>query len=185
MEREIEASTAVRSPLGWAQGVLLDDPGSVLCDECSSADRAARRFRTVLSLDTTGAGASVRQDVIIEVGAAPPVEPDSPSPDGDAAVVSLPISWRAAGFERLFPTFEGTLELAGPAAAPTLAVRGRYVVPLGPMGRFGDGLVGRRIARRSLAAFLESVAQRLDAEVDRAMSAPPCDVPYPIAFREH
>lgn len=179
MEREIEATTAVRSPLQWARRVLADDPASVLTDECTDDDRATRRFRSTLALDTAGAAASVRQDVIIDVGL-----PISANGDERAGLV-MPISWRAAGFERLFPTFDGELVLEAGGDTPTLSVRGRYEVPLGPMGRFGDGLVGRRIARRSLASFLESAAQRLDAAVDRAMSAPPGDTRYPIALHEH
>lgn len=181
MEREIEASTAVQSPLAWARRVLTDDPGSVLSDDCSTADRAMRQFRATLALDTAGAGASVRQDVVIDVGL-PRDDHDGPADDEKPFV--LPISWRAAGFERLFPTFDGELVLEGPPDAPTLSVRGHYVVPLGPMGRFGDGLIGRRIARRSLASFLESVAQRLDAAVERSMSTPPSDKRYPIALHE-
>lgn len=184
VEREIEASTTVRSPLAWARRVLADDPGSVLTDECSDEDRAARRFRSTLALDTAGAAASVRQDVIIDVGLPSSADGDDPT-ESEAHPLVVPVSWRAAGFERLFPTFDGALVLEDADGVPTLTVRGHYVVPLGPMGRFGDGLLGRRIARRSLASFLESVAQRLDAAVDRAMSAPPGDSRYPIALHEH
>src|SRR5262245_16234719 len=79
--------------------------------------------------------------------------------------VTIPVTWRAAGFERLFPTFEGVVELRPAGSESELHLHGNYAVPLGSMGRFGDGVVGRRIARRTAALFLEAAATRIDAAV--------------------
>jgi peroxiredoxin len=46
-----------------------------------------------------------------------------------------------------------------------LLLTGTYDVPLGILGRFGDGLMGHRIARRSVADFLRDVAHNLDRAV--------------------
>lgn len=64
-------------------------------------------------------------------------------------------------------------------------LRGAYDVPLGTVGHFGDVLVGRRLARRSLSTVVEDAARRLDAEVDHRMrSVPWRPAPYPIDLRE-
>ncbi|HEX6421348.1 MAG TPA: hypothetical protein VFZ77_22795, partial [Acidimicrobiales bacterium] len=60
-----------------------------------------------------------------------------------------------------------------------------YTVPLGPVGRFGDGLVGRRIARQSFESFLEDTAARLDAEVHRRSATVTWRArPYAVDVRE-
>jgi GAF domain-containing protein len=66
-----------------------------------------------------------------------------------------------------------------------LTVRGTYTVPLGPVGRFGDGVIGRRLARQSLAAFVEGLARRLDGAANRQaaeLSWQPA--PYTVTVRE-
>jgi hypothetical protein len=98
----------------------------------------------------------------------------------------VPLHWQAWGRERLFPVFDGELRAApvGPAAT-TVVVSGTYSVPLGPVGRFGDGLIGRRLARQSLTAFLEDAARRIDAEVHRRLhSVAWRPAPYPVSLRE-
>ena len=147
-------------PFGQVRGVLADDPGAVVTDE--DVEQPAepgdgRHLRSALGVEL-GATA-FRQAVDVELG----------QPHVTDADVVLPLRWRASGRDRLFPVFEGRLE-----AIPTtdglgtvLSVTGVYTVPLGPVGRFGDGLIGRRFARQSLTAFLEDTARRLDAGVHR------------------
>jgi hypothetical protein len=101
--------------------------------------------------------------------------------------VVLPLRWRASGRDRLFPVFDGRLEAtAAPGGAGTvLSVVGVYTVPLGPVGRFGDGLIGRRLARQSLTAFLEDAARRIDAGAHhRTTSEAWHPSPYRVALRE-
>ena len=47
-----------------------------------------------------------------------------------------------------------------------LRLEGSYTVPLGAVGRFGDNVLGQRLARRSLSALLEQIAYRLESEVE-------------------
>jgi hypothetical protein len=81
--------------------------------------------------------------------------------------VRVPLSWRAAAFERLAPIFEGELELRPDGRGSSLELRGYYVVPLGAAGRFGDGLIGRRVARRTAAGVLEAIAESIMDGVGR------------------
>jgi hypothetical protein len=175
VRRGIEASTTVKVPIERARDVLADDPGAVVADVVTAADRHARRFTTVLGVELAGGG-GVRHAVVVELGRA--------HPGGERT--ALAIRWHADGHQRLFPTFEGELDVEpdGPDAT-RLTVQGTYAVPLGPIGHFGDGLVGRRIARQSLASFVEQAAGRLDREVHRRRtSAAWHPAPYPVALRE-
>jgi hypothetical protein len=175
VKRAIEASTTMSLPFELVRQVLADDPGAMVAEIVTPEDRAARRFRSSLGVDL-GAGGAVRQAVEIEIG----------SPQVSDSVMSLPLHWRATGRDRLFPVFEGHLT-ASPAEgdATLLMVAGTYTVPLGPVGRFGDGLIGRRLARQSLTSFVEDVARRIDAEVHRrTTSAQWNPAPYPVSLRE-
>ena len=91
----------------------------------------------------------------------------------------LPVAWQATGRERLFPTFDGELEASEADDGTRLRLHGTYTVPLGVIGRFGDGVVGWRLARRSLDALL---AAARTATRGRGGSAPPLEsVPRPSA----
>ena len=64
----------------------------------------------------------------------------------------------------VFPVFDGELSVErDEQGAAVLWLRGVYAVPFGPVGRFGDGVGGRRVARRCIAGFLDDIARRLDA----------------------
>ena len=147
----------VRAAPAAAGKVLVDDPASVLGAVPPGADRRARRFPAELEV-AMGAGASLRQEVVVDVGAVSVV-------DADDGGILLPLSWRAAGRQSLFPAFRGDLEVVAGEDGSVLRLRGAYTVPLGTLGRFGDGVVGRRVARRSLEAFLHEAGRRLDEAV--------------------
>jgi hypothetical protein len=175
VERGIQASTTVEVDYQRVRDVMAEDPGGVVSDDVTADDRQARCFRAELGV-VLGAGGAVRRAVDVEVGTV--------HQDDDATI--LPLHWQARGRERLFPVFDGRMTATPAGAGATrLVVAGTYVVPLGPVGRFGDGLIGRRIARQSLTAFLEAVARRIDTEVHRrtaSVSGHPA--PYPVSLHE-
>lgn len=162
MERTIEVSTPLRVAFAQAGDVLFDDPGAVLSEGPTVDERDATRFRTELSVDVdvdvdAGAGAGVHQDVLLQPGIARSTE----------TVFVVAMAWHAAGRERLFPTFRGELEVSRAGTGTRLRLSGAYTVPLGAIGRVGNGVVGWRLARRSLHALLERLAWRLESEVER------------------
>lgn len=178
MKRGIEATTTLQVSFEEARRVLADDPASVVADrdvEVPSGGDDGDQLRSELGV-ALGATA-FRQAVDIHVGDLFVT---------DAAAV-LPLHWRASGRDRLFPVFDGRLE-ARPDAAGTgtvLSVIGVYTVPLGPVGRFGDGLIGRRLARQSLTAFLEDAAGRIESDVHRRTTSEVWrPSPYSVALRE-
>jgi hypothetical protein len=161
MERPIEASATIQAAFGRVRQVLLDEPGVLFGETQAPDERRARRFRIDLGVDL-GQGASLHQTAMVQVGAA------RSSPAG----VVLPLAWQPTGRGRMLPTFEGELEASEVRTGTGLQLTGTYTVPLGLVGRFGDGVVGRRLARRSLGALMEQVAWRLESEVDRRLDSP-------------
>ena len=85
----------------------------------------------------------------------------------DGGVV-VPVAWHAAGFPQAFPRFFGDLVVSASDGGTRLALEGVYTVPLGAVGRFGDGLVGRRLARESLEDLLGGVAHRIEQAIGDA-----------------
>jgi hypothetical protein len=174
MKRNIEASTTARAPIDQARGIIRDDVGCILAERCSPEDRKERRFHTSLAVEAAGGG-GLHQEVVVEAGRPTPAETG----------VVLPVRWRAAGHERLLPTFDGALELQEDGLRTRLLLRGAYTVPLGVLGRVGDAVAGRKAAHQSLASFVEQVARRLDAEADRRMeSISYHPAPYHVDLRE-
>jgi hypothetical protein len=174
MERSIEASTTIRVAFARAREVLLDDPGAVFSEAHTVDERRERRFSMDMGVDL-GAGASVHQAVTLQLGAPRSV---------DHGLV-LPMSWRADGREQMLPTFEGELETSEARPGTRLRLTGTYTVPLGVVGRFGDGVLGRRLARRSLNALVQRLASRLESQVQaRIDSVGWRPAPHPDSFRE-
>jgi hypothetical protein len=139
MEREIEAATCIPVPFGAACEQLRTDAGAVLPTSVVAP---------------VGAGTAVEQTVRVEVGELQ-VEPTA---------AGLPVSWSPEAHEKLLPSFDGRLVLVAESLSSTrLSLYGTYTVPLGPVGRFGDSLVGRRIARASVTDLVERVARALEA----------------------
>lgn len=175
MQRAIEASTAIRAPLVRASEVLDDDPARLFSHHIGPEQRRAREVPTEL-VTAVGSGAALQEDVVVRLGAMTRTDTSA----------TIPLSWKPAGHERLLPDFDGELVVdVDPDGNTHLVVRGSYHVPLGPVGGFGDALVGRRLARRSVATLVEEMAARLDAEVDRRSETVPWrPAPYPVDLRE-
>lgn len=178
MKRGIEATTTLEVSFEGVSRVLTDDPGAVVLDE--AVEQPTRpggegHLRSALGVEL-GATA-FRQAVDVEIGRLQVTDTEA----------ILPLRWRASGRDRLFPVFDGRLEaMPGAAGSGTvLSVVGVYTVPLGPVGRFGDGLVGRRLARQSLTAFLEDAAGRIEADIHRRTTSEAWHPsPYQVALRE-
>jgi hypothetical protein len=174
MERLIDGSTTIRVPLARAQEVLLDDPGAVLSETRTADDRRERTFQMDMGLDL-GAGASVRQSVSVKLGIPRPID------DG----LVLPLAWHATGREEWLPTFTGELAVTAARQGTRVRLSGVYTVPFGVVGRFGDGVLGRRLARRSLRALVERLAGHLESEAQAHLdSAGWRPAPRPVDLRE-
>jgi hypothetical protein len=172
MERWVTARTATGVPFERASRVLLDDP-SVLLPPDRRVDASGRAV-ICLSVETKG-GAGVRQEVVVTLGA-------PCSAEGETWV---PIEWEPFAHAQVLPSFSGVLELVDGFEGVDLAITGIYDVPLGVVGRFGDGLVGRRVAQQSIRSLLDGMARRLRSCIaDDFVHAAWKPAPYPISLRE-
>jgi carbon monoxide dehydrogenase subunit G len=76
--------------------------------------------------------------------------------------ITQPLRWRAAGTTGLFPAMVADLEITPMGATMTsINFMGRYVPPLGPLGREVDRVLLHRLAQASVRALLERVAGHL------------------------
>ncbi|MGA9112811.1 MAG: hypothetical protein WB802_03295 [Candidatus Dormiibacterota bacterium] len=82
--------------------------------------------------------------------------------------VTQPLRWRAAGATGLFPAMVADLEFAPMGTAMTaISFMGRYVPPLGPLGREVDRMLLHRLAQASVRALLGMVVERLAADAEK------------------
>jgi hypothetical protein len=75
--------------------------------------------------------------------------------------VTQSLRWRAAGATGLFPVMVAELEFTPMGASMTsISFMGRYVPPLGPLGREVDRMLLHRLAQASVRALLSRVVER-------------------------
>jgi hypothetical protein len=158
MERSIEASATIGVACARARRVLLEDPGVVFTGHHAANRRRLAHYELDVSVGL-GAGASVHQQVALELAA---------SRSTETGLVQ-PLSWQATGRGRMLPRFDGTLELSPVRAGTCVRLVGTYTVPLGTVGRFGDGVIGHRLARRAMTELVERLAVHIEAEVVRRL----------------
>ncbi len=139
MERSIEATTILGAASDAIGGLLSRDPRSAVGTEAVLEARFEH-------------SPTLRRDVLVDVG----------EPTRADETVTVPVGWRAEAHEDLFPTFDGELVAEPSVGGTRLRLIGTYAVPLGVLGRFGDGVLGRRVAQSSVARWLEDLARRLD-----------------------
>lgn len=151
MERALEASVRVEAGPEPVIEILSRDPAGILTG-MPSPDKSA--FAAELAVDL-GGGTSLAHEVDVAFGRLP----------DDGSVGRFGLSWRAHDHQGALPAFGGDLEVHPDGKGSRLQLSGRYSLPLGPVGGFGDRLLGHHIARRSVQAFLEAAGARIDAEL--------------------
>jgi hypothetical protein len=154
MQRPIEVATSIEAGFAQVCEVLADDSGVGSGDGARTHRYPPRRI--VLGVDL-GSGTSVHQEVLVRLGVAQTTETG----------LVVPVAWEATGRKRLFPTFAGNLEASEADDGTRLRLHGSYTVPLGVVGRVGNGVVGWRLACRSLDALLTGLGRQVEIEVDR------------------
>ena len=80
----------------------------------------------------------------------------------------LPLSWKATGPERLFPSLDADLEIAALGWSRTqLSISARYRPPLGAVGKALDRVL-HRVAEATIKDFLDRVGEGIGARVSGA-----------------
>jgi hypothetical protein len=81
----------------------------------------------------------------------------------------LPLSWKASGPERLFPSLEADLEIATLGRSRTqLSISARYRPPLGFVGKALDRVLLHRVAEATIKDFLDRVGEGIGSRVSGA-----------------
>lgn len=159
MERRLEATETARALFESSSRVLLENPSLVFAPAADTGARLARRFPSEIAVQVRG-GSSVVQSVTVELGL----------PKQVPGAMEFDLNWQPAGHAHLLPVFRGSFTAAPEGLHTRLSLQGTYSPPFGPVGTFGDGLVGHRLARQTINTFLRNVARRIDQEVDRRMA---------------
>lgn len=169
MHRSIRAGAEAQVPFRHAERFLRRPPLGLFGPSLDDVP-SPRRFHTTLAADGPG-GVSVAHGVDIEIVAVRSEEDR----------VEIDLRWSPTGGSSLLPPFAGTLQASGgPHASTELTLKGSYRVPLGLLGRFGDGVVGFQIARRSVGDLLDRIAARLERlTLDSRTQAQVSPAPYP------
>jgi len=157
MERPLEANVRVEAEPELVIVSLSSDPAGILTGMPSSDTGA---FAAEIAVDL-GGGASLAHEVDVAFGRLP----------DDGPVGRFALSWHAHDHQSALPAFGGDLEVHPDGGGSRLQLIGHYSLPLGPVGRFGDQLLGHRIARRSVQAFLDAAGARIDAELAQMRDA--------------
>lgn len=159
MERPIEASVTLAEPLRHVRAALGAQPGIVVA--ASAPDwRESGPYDGALAIEI-GDGTRVVQTLTCDLGPS--------ARDGDTVV--LPVQWQPTSHAHVLPAFAGQFELTAAPPGTRLVLRGTYTIPLGPAGRVGDRVAGRRLAQRVLDGHLEAVAERIDQAAQEAAAA--------------
>jgi hypothetical protein len=161
MERALDTRCSTTLTLEAVAAVLVEEPGEAL-GAVPEADVPPGLFVIELAA-RLGEAQTVRQPVVVALSP-PEVGPDE---------VRWPIAWHPASHERLLPELTGALVARRTAEGTDVALEGRYRPPLGRIGKFGDGVVGHRVARWTTATFLADLTARIAAVSQRRAGTSP------------
>jgi hypothetical protein len=156
VQRPVEATAQVRSTFERTRDLLLHDPAMVM-GACGIISK--REFIVELTIPRAD-GRAVHEKVQLEILA---IHVGKVSARWD-------LTWRAVDHGRLFPVFRGSLTVWS-GGTTTLRLTGAYEPPLGLVGRFGDGVLGHRIARRAVESYVAAIGRRIDGGVPAAAVA--------------
>jgi len=136
-------------PAADVERALLDRPNDWVPGLAGAADE---RGEALLAEVGFGDGVRVEKKVAIEFG----------TPMRLSSRTVLPLRWRAAGAEGLFPSLDADLEVAPLGAGTTqLSMSARYMPPMGAVGRAIDRAVLHRIAEATVKDFVDRIADTL------------------------
>jgi hypothetical protein len=146
-------------PVPFAEGsrALLRNPEEWLPGAAAAAHRKERQLLAAVGFEV--AHVRVEKKVRIEVI----------SLERSSAKIVLLIRWEALHGAKLFPVFEGSLELASTGDnASRIALGGEYQPPGGAAGRAGDRSLLHHVAAATAKDFVDRVTRVLSSSADEA-----------------
>ncbi len=155
MRRRIEAQHEVRASVDEVTRIFADDPGAVLGRR--RPDGAGPPVYVADHEADLGSPSGVNQEVSVQLG-----ERAAPAADGQ----SWDLSCQPAGRNHSMPSLGAVMHAVPAGEGTELRLAGTYQPPLGPAAAVGDGVLGHRVARRSVMSFLAGLAGRIDRAAD-------------------
>jgi hypothetical protein len=153
MQRFVYYFTHLDASFGLAASMLCRSPAEWLPPP-AEVDGEDDCWQVVLRADGALPGTVAALKAVLEVG--PPKE--------FPAHLVRSVQWRAGTAQRLFPVFDGELELEPLEGwGCQLSLGGTYRPPMSVGGGLGDRLVGHRVAEACVRRFVLDVAARLAA----------------------
>jgi len=145
----------VSRPIAEVRDLILTDHGSWMSPLAEAAAVEGEQLR--VRVGPVQALPMLAKTVRVELGEA--------IANGEVTIV--PLTWRATGVPGLFPALTADLELAplDPGLCQ-LSLRGRYVPPMGVVGRQVDRLLLHRVAEASIRSFMKRLAGSLVPAAD-------------------
>jgi hypothetical protein len=139
-------------PMAEVEAELLESPGSWSAAPARDAETRGEELLAEVGFGPPGARIGKR----VELQFAEPVRFPSKT--------ILPMSWKPAGLESLFPRLEADIEVGelGPERTQ-LSISARYTPPLGSLGRVLDRALLHRVAEATVKDFLDRAGQILSA----------------------
>jgi hypothetical protein len=152
----VDHTTEVNVPFGEARRALLQKPEQWLARVASEAQGREGELLTDVGFEV----AHLRVDKKVRIEILSLVR--------SGAKVVLLVRWEAHGGAKLFPIFEGSLELTPLAGNRSrIFVSGEYQPPGGEMGRIGDRALLHRVATATVSDFTERIAGLLSGSTRR------------------
>lgn len=143
----VNHAVEIAVPFAEASKLLLANPDHWLPGAASGAQRREGELLTDVGFEV--AHLRVDKRVVIEIL----------SLVRSQSSVVLLIRWEAHRGARLFPVFEGSLELTPiEGSRSRLFVSGEYEPPGGEIGRFGDAALLHHLATATISDFTERIA---------------------------
>lgn len=168
MRRRIESQHDVRASVDEVARLLAEDPAAVLGRRQPST--AGAPVYVADPEADLGSPSLVHQEVAVRLE-----EREVPAGGGR----SWHLSCHPAGRNHSMPSLGAILHAVAAGRGTQLRVAGSYRPPLGPAAAVGDGVLGHRVAHRSVLTFLAGLAGRIDGAAD-AHRASVDDAPDPV-----
>lgn len=147
-------------PFDRVEAALLADPADWVPGMARAAEELGERLLAEVGF-AVEAEHRIRKEVEISFG----------EPYRSPTKTRLPMSWRATGPQRLFPSLEADLEVAALGATRTqVSISARYLPPMGPIGRALDRALLHRVAEATVRDFLDRVGEAIATQI-RATAA--------------
>jgi len=151
----VEYAREIPVPFGEGSRALLRNPEEWLPGAAAAAHQQERQVLAAVGFEV--AHVRVEKRVRIEVI----------SLERSPAKVVLLIRWEAFHGTKLFPVFEGSLELVPTGDnASRVVLGGEYQPPGGAVGRAGDRSLLHRVAAATAKDFVDGVARVLSSSAD-------------------